>query len=306
MWIAACDEVLLLAFITALVTIANNAFVATCALVGSGMAGIRKAIVWCTLGLIAGLWLEGGRLTLAAESVRAEWSSVPFCMALIAVAFATVAKFPASLSQALMGAAIGTSLALGTSISWTFVATMIALWVVGPVLVMLMAASLTGAIRVGLSSITPRSYVAGAKLLVSASSFLTSYSLGANTLGLLWAYSSTAGRMPALLVVTVGSLAGAIFSTGITKRLCSRLFTMSVGQAVAIQIAAATFTYASTQLGVPVPVSLLAYFGMLGVVYASEMVVVRGAEFARLSLAVLLTPLTTALAAWGLLSLVPA
>lgn len=300
MWVASASEVLSLALITALVTMANNAFVATCALVGSGLTSMRRAIAWCAAGLLAGLWLEGGKLIAAAESVRAGWATMPFYLALLAVGVATIAKFPASLSQALMGAAVGCSAALGLPINWAYVILMIALWGSGPVAVALIAASLARAARAASSNITPRNFVAIAKLLVGGSSFLTAYSLGANTLGLLWAYSSAAGRGAALFAVTTGSVIGALLSTGITKRLCARLFTMSTGQAISVQVAVAAFTYASTQLGVPVPVSLLTYFGVLGVAYASEVVIVRGAEVAKLTSAVLLTPLVTALAAWAL------
>ncbi|PSN83367.1 anion permease [Candidatus Marsarchaeota G2 archaeon ECH_B_SAG-G16] len=241
----------LTATLTALVS-GNNLSASVGTLVGSRVTSERTGALVGALGFSLGLVLEGNRLNVAAKSLlpnSAYYSFVSLLVALLLFLGALLVRSPLSLTMALVGVAVGISERVHYHFDHGFLVHTVIAWVLAPVLGALVSyfANLT---ILSSQVVNPWSALLRYKLLLLFGSFFTSFTLGANTFGLI---ASIAGFNTVTMVVMVLSIfVGSLFlSSGILKRVGSEMYLLRYSNALVSLFTSSALVEAATLLGLP-------------------------------------------------------
>ena len=181
----------------------------------------------------------------AALQFRAE----ALLVAIIIFVIADLIRAPVSLSMSLVGLFAGLSIANGALSNGAYVAEVIALWVVAPLIAIVFAFYL---IRV-IDKSRPKNVwrrLQTYKVLLIILAFSTSYVLGANTIGLIVATGGFGS-------ITVGVAVAAIFigafylSSGEIRRVSQELFLMRYPNAMTTLLTSTILVEAATIFNIP-------------------------------------------------------
>jgi PiT family inorganic phosphate transporter len=268
---------------------ANN--LSTCLGMSMGARAIRysEALLLASVGLLAGLFLEGHKLSGAITSGIAQTSNITFSSSvalstLIIMALLTYRRLPISLSQVAVGAAVGAAFAQGTQINWTFTLIVIVSWLLTPVVgftIAILLSLLSRRLTVRIKNIIAVNMFYGYLTVISG--IYASYALGANTVGLIVGLANMPASQHLLVSVAFGfaTIVGMIlFSRGTTRSVAENIVGLSTSASFATQMGGAITVHGFTQFGIPVSVSQAVVGGIFGAALPRK-IVVRNARLTR-------------------------
>jgi PiT family inorganic phosphate transporter len=251
---------------------ANNLSTCLGTSVGAGALRYSRALVLASVGLVAGVFLEGDKLTHAITS-GVVLSTDPALILAVALstfgimAFLTFRKLPISLSQVAIGAAIGAALALGIPVNWKFTLLVASSWLLTPLVGLMLAVLLTLCTR-RLGKRIRRILTLNAfyGYLTIFSGIYASYTLGANTVGLIVGMMKSLGfGIVTSISFGIATILGMIvFSKGTTRSVSENIVGLSPSASFAAQMGGALTVHGFTEVGIPVSVSQAVVGGIFG------------------------------------------
>jgi PiT family inorganic phosphate transporter len=258
---------LFLCGLLAMLVAGNNLSAVSGTIIGTGIVRKRTGITIAIIGYLVGLAIEGPRLFSVREILLPQESALDVLSILIATlivfTIGELSKVPISLSKALTGAMIGTSIAIGVFTYKSYLTLVLAFWFLTPII-----ATLLGVILIRLDDrFSPKNTwkkleVLRGGLLIAA--FLSAYVLGSNTLGLIAGVPNNQS-MAASLVVGLGSVIGAFtLGRGTLRRLTEGMFTLRYPNAFYSQLVGAGAVELASQFGVPLAITETVSSGIIG------------------------------------------
>ncbi len=245
--------VLLLTFVAVMLVSGNNLSACVGPAIGSRIISKRFGILLGTGGFSLGLVAQGAGMTKtvnvllpnAVLQLRAE----ALLVAIIIFVIADLIRAPMSLSMSLVGLFAGLSVAGGALTDGMYVAEVVAMWVVAPLIAIVFAFYLIKALR----NSQPKNIwqrLQTYKILLIVLAFSTSYVLGANTIGLIVA---TGGfELTTELLAIFAIFIGAFFlSAGEIRRVSQELFLMRYPNAMTTLLTSAVLVEAATIFNIP-------------------------------------------------------
>jgi PiT family inorganic phosphate transporter len=243
--------ILLSVLLTALVA-GNNLSAAVGTLIGSRILSKTGGVLIGIAGFSAGLLLQGNSLHGTAASLLPRSDPLiayALIVALVIFGMATYFRVPLSLIMALVGTSVGISLKLGYTINIPLVLLIVGTWVLAP----LLSISLAFLMNRQFIRTQPKDvwrFALSMKLALIAVSFVTAFTLGANTLGFIEQVSGLRGI--SVLYLVVGIAAGSVFlSKGVIKRVGQEMYLMRYTNAFVSLIVSSALVEGATLLGIP-------------------------------------------------------
>lgn len=243
--------IVLSVLLTALVA-GNNMSAAVGTLIGSRIVSNGQGILIGIAGFSAGLLIQGESLHGTATLLVPRSDPLISFALLVALAIfilATYLRVPLSLIMALVGVSIGMSLKLGYPLNTDLVALIVGTWVLAPVASIIFSFLLNR----GFMRARPRnvwSFALTLKLALIVVSFLTAFTLGANTMGFIEQISGLRGIYALYLVG--GIIAGSVLlSRGVIKRVGQEMYLMRYSNAFVSLVVSSVLVEGATIFGIP-------------------------------------------------------
>ena len=243
--------IVLSVLLTAMVS-GNNLSAAVGTLIGSRILSRTGGVLIGIAGFSAGLVIQGGSLHGTARTLIP--GSDPLIVYALSVALAifilaTYLRVPLSLIMALVGTSIGMSIRLGYSLDSTLVLIIILTWVAAPLVSIFLAFTINRAFIKSRPGNIWR-FALSMKLALIVVSFLTAFTLGANTLGFIEQVSGLHGF--SVLYLIVGIVAGSVFlSRGVIKRVGQEMYLMRYTNAFVSLVVSSVLVEGATVFGIP-------------------------------------------------------
>lgn len=244
--------IILLAFTLSLLVSGNNLSAAVGTLVGSRVISRHGGILIGIVGFSSGYLIQGN-LMIHAASVLLPHSNymitLLFTVSIAIFMLAQALKAPLSLTLSIVGTAIGLDIRNGIAIDSTYVGLLITTWVASPFIAVL-AGFLFGKLTSKLKMDRTWNVTIVLKLLLLVVSFLTAYTLGANTIGLLGAFIGFG--VYSIVAVLCGVIVGSMFlSRGVLKRVGEDMFSMRYLSALTSLVISSVMVEGATLLSIP-------------------------------------------------------
>lgn len=261
---------------------ANNLSTCLGTTIGTHALRYSHALALASVGLLAGILLEGNKMSGAITSgvVSSSQPKLIFAVAIssfVIMAFLTFRKLPISLSQVAIGATVGSAFALGIPVNWQFTLIVASSWLLTPL------AGLALSIPLSVTSRIIARRVRKVLTLNALYAYLTifsglyaSYTLGANTVGLIIGMTGTPQSEHLLVSILFGiaTIIGMIgFSRGTTRSVAENIVGLSPSASFAAQMGGALTVHGFTEVGIPVSVSQAVVGGVFGAAIPRKMVV---------------------------------
>ncbi len=243
--------IVLAVILTALVS-GNNLSAAVGTLIGSRIVSRIGGIIIGILGFTSGLLIQGESLADTATKLIPRSSQIivfALLIALIIFALATYFRVPLSLIMALVGVSIGLSYRFGYPEHTYLIRIIILTWIIAP----LASIALGFALNRKLTGLQPRNvwnFALSLKLALVAVSFLTAFTLGANTLGFIEQISGLGGF--GVIYMIIGIVLGSVFlSKGVIRRVGQEMYLMRYTNAFVALIVSSALVEGATLIGLP-------------------------------------------------------
>ena len=242
-----------LAFILVLLVAGNSLAICVGTVISSSIIKRRSALLIAIVGYVLGLVTQGSLLGYGFSAIMPQPSYLDISTALFigTLIFIISHKFRVSQSLSITFATslIGISLASGQMINFGFVALMIALWIMAPAASLILAEFAMKATPMLLQKKKVWETLAWIRLLLVILSFFTAFTLGANTLGLLFASVKTyTSIFVVIIAIIVGSL---VMGRGEIRRLGNDILPLRYINAIVSQAISVGFAEGATVAGVP-------------------------------------------------------
>ncbi len=268
------DTLLLLAAALSFVFGWNNSSFVVGNMAGSGTVSLKAAASITALGMLTGVVFEGPKMLQSlngslASFVPTSGLETAFVLSLIIMVTLTLAKLPAPLSSAMVGAFLGVAAGLSAPTNLLQAGTVISFWFVAPLITALAAYF----VRKGTSRLVANLSLAGADSFnragVLVGSLAVSYTLGANNLGMIVGTALDGNPAQSGLVsVAMASLAVVgvlVFGRGrVSGTVGDRLLSLRPQGVFAVFGSSALVVWLGTQFAIPVSISQCVLGGMLG------------------------------------------
>jgi len=209
------------------------------------------------LAFAAGYVLEGSKvsstLTTGLTNAGTQASEAALVAVLTLMAAFTILKFPASVSNVLLGSMLGVSLAMNATIRLNVLSYVIAAWLISPLSAAILAVLIRRVIlsfeaRTSLMAVESWSRVLGVVAVV-----VSGYTLGANNLGALLGFTS--GPLMSGLVLLAAVAGGLLFSGSVAWMVGWRMAVLSPSGYLSALLGASATLWVYTQLGIPTSVT---------------------------------------------------
>ncbi len=243
---------LILTFLLTLLVSGNNLSAAVGTLIGSRIVERYIGILIGSTGFFMGLIIEGRFLRGASLSLVPHsymYITYAFLISFLIFLFANIGRAPLSLTMALAGTALGIDIRIGYAIDYKFVMLMIAFWIIAPVISIIVSyVTERGVFHRNFKNVW--SVAKWLKLLILVSSFLTAFTLGANTLGFI---ANVEGfNVTTILIMTFAIFAGSFFlSSGVIKRVGEEMYSMRYSNALVSLVVSSLLVEIATLFAVP-------------------------------------------------------
>lgn len=243
--------VLLAGLLTAFVA-GNNLSAAVGTIIGSRTISRTWGIFIGISGFVLGLLLEGQRMQSAVDALLPQsqvYVTYALFISLLIFLAAAITRSPLSLTMALAGASVGISIKVGYSYDIGFMRLVIIAWVLAPALSIAFSYILNHLVSVYKFKNVWRT-AAILKISLIVASFLTAFTLGANTLGFI---ADVAGyNVIVLSVMCAGIVLGSLFlSRGVIKRVGEEMYLMRYSNAFISLIVSSLLVEFATLVGIP-------------------------------------------------------
>ena len=247
--------------------------------VAAGSISYRRAALLASAFVVLGAWLEGtkcfdtvGKLaSLTATSVL-----VATLTAAVVVNLMTFLKIPVSVSQAIIGAIVGTGLCLGAPLDYRGLAKVVACWVVTPVGAAVVSAIAFKILAFVCRPLTRNLYAFNRVCVVGSTvtACYAAYNLGANNVANVTGTAVGAG----LLTPGEGALIGALsivvgiltFGSKVIETIGKGIAPLDPFSAWVVVLSQAAALHVFTQIGVPVSSSQAVVGAVAGVGWAQS------------------------------------
>ncbi len=230
----------------------NNLSAAVGTLLGSRIVKKWQGYLLGAGGFSTGLILEGNflsdsifRIMPGGDTLILINVSVSFALFL----FATYYRIPLSLTMAIVGTAIGISMRTGYSMDSWYALTVLIAWIAAPVISIIAAYYMNRELN-GIKYRNVWKAAGTYKILLVAISFLTAFTLGANTFGLLYSLAPHSYELLALMIVSI--FAGTFFlSGGVIRRVAQDVYSMRYLNAFVSLFISSILVEGATFLSIP-------------------------------------------------------
>lgn len=243
--------IVLSVLLTALVA-GNNLSAAVGTLIGSRILSRTGGVLIGILGFSAGLLVQGESLQGTARDLIPKSDPLiayALLVALVIFALATYLRVPLSLIMALVGTSIGMSISLGYQLNSSLVALIILTWFFAP-LISILLAFILNRVFVRAQPTNVWKFALSLKIALIVVSFLTAFTLGANTLGFIEQVSGLRGYE--VLYLIGGIIAGSVLlSRGTIKRVGQEMYLMRYTNAFVSLVVSSALVEAATFFGIP-------------------------------------------------------
>lgn len=237
--------------LTALVA-GNNLSAAVGTLIGSRIVSRLTGVIIGIIGFSLGLVTEGSLMGSAARSLA------PHSYLLLSFAFAgTIGIFlialmfrsPVSLTMSLIGITSGIAFSTGSEINQAFLVKLALAWIFAPVILIFVSKYINAyTSRHPMRDVWREASLI--KLLLVAVAFLTGYTLGANTMGLI--ADLQGGGYLTIIVMMTAIVIGAFFlSGGVIKRVGEEIFSLRYHNALTSLAVSSAAVEIATFFGIP-------------------------------------------------------
>jgi len=246
--------ILILSFILIALVSGNNLPVCSGSIIGSRIVSRRNGVLITIIGYVLGLVLEGGMLRTGVHAVlpfKSEQSIIiAFTVAIFVFIIAHKMRVPQSLSVNFTSILLGISMAMHLPINWLFLSFIILFWIIAPIISIIAMRPLmhkTYAL-VKKKKIWPT--IKWIRLLLILFSFFAAFTLGANTLGLLYATMPKGlySLLAALLGIIFGSL---LLSGGELRRIGNEIISLRYINALNSQVVSVLLVELAVLLSIP-------------------------------------------------------
>lgn len=261
---------------------ANNLSICLGTSVSSQRLRYSQAFTLASIGVMAGILVEGDKLSHAltlgiVSSSSPQFSIVVASSSFILMVLLTYRKIPISLSQVAVGAAVGAAIAGGIQVNWTFTSLVAFSWLLTPVVGFVSADALsllTRRIGKRVRGVFTQNILYS--YLATISEVYASYVLGANTVGLIIGLVDIPPSQHLLVSVAFGLatiLGMLLFSKGTTLSVAENIVGLNPSASFAAQMGGAATVDGFTQFGIPVSVSQAVVGGIFGAAIPRKIVV---------------------------------
>ncbi len=230
----------------------NNVSVSIGTIVGSRVVSRRFGLLIGIVGLCSGLVLEGGFLSDSLSKVMPQTNMLILTVLLISTLmfmFASIVRVPLSLIMAIVGTAIGVSLRTGYNFDSYYITLVILAWIIAPPLSIASSYFLNKKLGdAGTVNVWKSAKIYKISLIIL--SIITSFSLGANTFGLL--SSIDRNNIYTVPVMVISIILGALLlSKGVLKRVGQDVYSMRYRSALVSLLVSSVLVEAATFLSLP-------------------------------------------------------
>jgi len=246
--------ILILSFILIALVSGNNLPVCSGSIIGSRIVSRRNGVLITIIGYALGLVLEGDMLRNGVHAVlpfKSEQSIIiAFTVAIFVFLIAHKMRVPQSLSVNFTSILLGISMAMHLPINWLFLSFIILFWIIAPIISIIAMRPLMHKTYslVKKKKIWPTINLI--RLLLILFSFFAAFTLGANTLGLLYATMPKGlySLLAALLGIIFGSL---LLSSGELRRIGNEIISLRYINALNSQIISVLLVELAVLLSIP-------------------------------------------------------
>lgn len=242
----------LLAFALSMLVSGNNLSAAVGTLVGSKIISRQGGILIGILGFTSGYLIQGPLMSHAATNLLPysdHLTAILFLISVLIFMVAQLLKAPLSLTLAIVGTAVGLALRNGLPIDFSYIRLLVIAWVLSP-LIAIIGGYIFGRVTSRISMDKTWDVTVVLKILLLVVSFLTAYTLGANTIGLLGAFAGFGIYM--VVAVVTGIVVGSMFlSKGILRRVGEDMFSMRYLSALTSLVVSSVMVEAATLFSLP-------------------------------------------------------
>ena len=255
----------------------NNMSVCFGNAIGSRATSRHAGILLCLIGYASGFLLQGAYLSStisillhSVNLLRLDWALL---ITILIFIIAEIKRVPQALTITLTTVLIGMNVALNMGLNMGLIASIVAFWITMPILAFLFMRT----VMKWLNRRTPKrriwSYARFVRLLLILTSFFTAFTLGANTIGLVWALiPQSIGTL--LLMIAAMMLGVVLFSAGPLRRVGNDIIPLRYMNAVGSQFVSALVVEVATLFRIPLPStdSFIASVYGAGVSYKRRMI----------------------------------
>jgi len=261
---------------------ANNLSTCLGTSVGTGRLRYSQALALASIGVMAGILLEGSKLSRAITfgivlSSDPRFTIVVALSSFVVMVLLTYRKLPISLSQVAVGAAVGAATVTGIQVNWVFTLLIALSWLLTPVAGFIVADALSVlTLRLGKRVRGVFTQNIMYSYLAILSGVYASYALGANTVGLIIGMVDTPASQHLFVSIVLGLatvLGMLLFSRGTTLSVAEDIVGLNPSASFASQMGGAATVHAFTQFGIPVSVSQAVVGGIFGAAIPRKFVV---------------------------------
>ena len=303
---------LLLGISLCIVLGANNASACFGATFGGGFIKYSRAAGIAVLGVVSGTVIEGFKLSKTVSGEILNFFGVETVLAIIVSSFlvmviATIFRLPMSLSEGVIGSAVGAGLGFGFNVNWNFLGFILLSWVIAPFLsaaLSILIYKWISTVSLHVKNIFTLNYFYGKAALVL--SFYLAYVLGANTVGLVnGIFNVFPGNLfLGALIFSSSTAFGMYFlSRRVTETVSGGITGLGVSTALSVQLSSAVTIHLLTQFSVPVSITQALIGGIFGVCLAKKIVFMRRKAVKSILVGWTVAPLIGMLIALGLASI---
>lgn len=232
----------------------NNISAAVGTIIGSRIVSRNFGLTLGAAGFSIGLITEGRFLSNSLFLIMPERSNlilIVLGVSIVMFIIATFARIPLSLIMAIVGTSIGIGLKTGYNYDSVYIIMIIALWILAPVLAILSSYFLNLNLnRISVKNVwkTARFY----KLFLVLISFLTAFSLGANTFGLLASLGGSSDLTILIMIIAI-FLGAAFMSSGVIRRVSQDMYGMRYQNATVSLLVSSLLVEGATFFSLPLP-----------------------------------------------------
>ncbi|MCD6372622.1 MAG: anion permease [Thermococcus sp.] len=246
------------AFFMAWAVGANDSAKAVGTAVGSGVIGFKQSVlligVFTTLGTVIGHSAVSGTITGLAGGMSPSQITLVLFSAASAVTIASLWGRPISTTQSIIGALIGSSLALELPVDWVTIARIVSAWILSPLLAALLSIAIYRLYKPFLARIKGlKNLELTQKWLVFLASAYSAFNLGTNELGNVIGLSQSASLSGSNIFIALAMTFGTLtFSRKVIMTIGKDISPLGPTSAFSSQFGAAIAVSSANLLGLPV------------------------------------------------------
>ncbi len=245
--------VLVLTFVAVMLVSGNNLSACVGPAIGSRIINKRFGMLLGATGFTLGLIIQGAGMTKTVHALlpnaTLQFQAEALIVAIVIFIIADLIRAPLSVGMSLVGVFAGLSISSGTFTGGAYVAEVVALWAVAPLIAIAFSFYLIRAInRTRPKNIWRR--LQTYKILLIILAFSTSYVLGANTIGLIVSTGgfSSITSIAAIVAIFIGAF---FLSAGEIRRVSQELFLMRYPNAMSTLLTSAFLVEVATFFNIP-------------------------------------------------------